>query len=124
PEPSEDLLAAEVVSIVRPITPSRGPEGDLGQRRMVHLRRMVVHSPVLDVAFAATPDPGMKRRRLTLEERLIVGVAGDAFTRIRSPRRGVARGAVVFQRGMGRRQPPRTGLSFPGRRPFRARPGQ
>ncbi len=55
----------------------------------------------------------MERGGLPLEQRLIVGVAGDAATGLHAPDRGVAGVAVVFEEGMSLRQPPRTGGELP-----------
>ena len=73
-------------------------EADPGQRQMVHLGRALVDSPMLGVALDAAPHVGMKGGGLALEQRLVVGVAGNALACFDTLYGRVTGGAVVFQK--------------------------
>ncbi len=73
-------------------------EANACERKMVHLRRPR-HPPLMfEMAGAARADLGMKGGWLTLEERLVVGMADDAALRFHSFDRRVAGRAIILQR--------------------------
>ncbi len=76
------------------------PNTDLRKDRMVHSGWPLVAPPVLRVTILARPDVRMKRRRLALEQCLIVGMTGNTVDRIDSGHRRVAGGTVVFKRSV------------------------
>jgi hypothetical protein len=63
---------------------------------------------VLGVASAAVLNVGVKSRGLTLQDIQVIGMASDALGGIDPFKRRVAGGAVVFQKGVRRRQHART----------------
>lgn len=76
---------------------------------------------VFEMAVFTVADAGMKRRRLTLQERFIVRVTDDAVGRFDALHRRVANRAVVFQMRMRIGKGTGTGHLLPGRGLFDCR---
>ena len=75
-------------------------EADVREGDMIHFRR-ARHPPLMfKVASGARGDFGVEGARLALQNRLVVGVADDAVLRLDSLVRGMARGAVTFEKGV------------------------
>ena len=72
-------------------------EANARERDMVHLRRPRHPPLMLEMAGGARADLGMKGGRLTLEERLVVGMADNAVLRFHSFDRRVAGRAIILQ---------------------------
>ena len=71
---------------------------------------------MLQMALGTTADAGVKGRRLSLQQRFVVGVADDALGRLDASDRCVTGGAVIFQVCVCRRQHARLGHPLPGDR--------
>ena len=82
---------------------------------MVHLGRSLVSSLMLAVAFTTTIHVGMKRGRLTLEQRLIVGMTGNTAAGFNTLDGCVTSRAVVLQKRVRLGQFSWQGHSLPGR---------
>ena len=80
---------------------------------MVHIRR---YEPTLvfDVTGRACRDVGMKYCRLTLKERRVVGMAGNAVHSFHALVGRVAGGTVIFQEGVRAGERPWPGHLLPG----------
>lgn len=79
-------------------------ETDTRESDVIHLRRAWHPALVFEMAGGARADLGMKGGRLTLEKRLVVGMADDAVLCLDAFHRRVAGRAVILQRRMGLRQ--------------------
>ena len=67
---------------------------------MVHLRRGRDAALVFEVTGSAFSDVRVEGARLALKNRFVVRVADDAVLRLDAFHRRVARGAVVFEKGV------------------------
>ena len=77
------------------------PQADAGEGGVIHLGGEADAALVFAVALDARSDVGVEGAGLALEERLVVCVAYDAAIRLDAFDRGVAGGAVVFEKGVG-----------------------
>ncbi len=75
-------------------------QADARERGMIHLGWPRGPSAMFEVTRRAALNICMKRGRLPLKKRLIVGMADDAFVRLHSLHRRVAGSAIVFERCM------------------------
>jgi hypothetical protein len=94
---------------------------DSGKSGMIHSGRPRVGALVLDVAFAATADRGMKRCWLALQKGLVIGVTDDAVGGLGALDCCVAGCAVVLQERMCSREAAWTGEALPRRGLFEFR---
>lgn len=76
---------------------------------VVHVRRSMGDPLMLPMTLRATTDTGMKRRRLSLQQRLVVGMTDDALRCFDAGDGRVAGGTIVLEMRMRCRQGPRFG---------------
>jgi len=79
-------------------------EADTPKGDVIHLGRARHPALMFEMTGGARADLRMKGGRLTLEERLVVGMADDAVFRFHSFDRRVAGRAIILQRRVGLRQ--------------------
>ncbi len=91
----ENLLTQGLIFAVDPVTVQL-PQTDLSERYVVHVGRTFIDALVFQMTLGAATDIGVKRSRLPLQNRLVVGVADDALSGFDASNRRMAGGAVVF----------------------------
>ncbi len=113
--PHENFLTQDFIFAVGCVAVQL-PQPDLGQRFVVHVGRTIIDALVLQMTLCATTDASVKRSRLPLQNRLVVGVADDALRRFDATDRRMASGTIVFEVSVSRRQSTRFGHPLPGGR--------
>ncbi|GJL49211.1 MAG: hypothetical protein NPIRA01_04380 [Nitrospirales bacterium] len=107
--PAHHLCFAEEISITR-----EGEQADLGKSPVIHIRWLSNVSLMFEMARSTFPYVGMKGRRLTLQERFLIGMAKNTLHRIHSHDSGMTGPAILFQRSMDHGELPWTDESLPG----------
>ena len=87
-------------------------QADAREGGVIHLRRARDSALVFEMAHGTRADVAVKGARLALQKGFVVRVAEGAVLRLDAFHRRVARGAVVFEKGMRLREIPRTGRAL------------